>query len=81
MTEFVILLLVALNVAQFLNNLDLKARLNSNKADSCLFDGTPGPEDGTRRRVLPFHIGVTPEKLEEGFENNIHRRPPFPKLP
>lgn len=81
MTEFLILALIAVNIAQFLNNLDLKAKLNSRKTDAYLFDGTPGPEDGTRKRVLPFRVGVTPEKLEEGFENNIHRRPPFPKLP
>lgn len=68
MTTFIILVLLAANIGQFLNALDLKDRiaLVTERAEE----------------TLRFRYGVTPENLSEGHENRFHRRPaPFPKLP
>jgi hypothetical protein len=66
MIDFIILALVACNIGQFVNRLDLKAQLNNAQ---------------NRNPVVPFRVGVTPEQLKEGHENNMHRKPPFPSIP
>jgi hypothetical protein len=72
MTTFIILALLAVNIGQFLNALDLKARINS----PLMSEKTQQLLDET------FRFGVTPKSLNEGHENRFHRRPtPFPKLP
>jgi hypothetical protein len=72
MTTFIILALLAGNIGQFLNTLDLKARYNS----PLMSEKTQSLLDET------FRFGVTPKSLDEGHENALHRKPPpFPKLP
>lgn len=73
MSEFVIIALVAWNIAQYLNLQDLKATLNSYSK--------PDLRDIPAKRSQNFRVGVTPENLKEGYENVMHRKVPFPKLP
>lgn len=72
MSTFIILALIAVNIAQFLNALDLQAQLYRPMSE-CTQDILD---------EFSFRLGVTPTSLAEGRENTLHRRPtPFPKLP
>lgn len=65
MTTLLIIALIAVNIGQYLNNLDLKAELQSRPTR---------PENNSLE--VAFRFGVTPE----GLENAAHRKTEFPKI-